>query len=280
VRRWIAIGAAVVAIAAALVVVGVGGSGTNPTVPSTAITDAVAATTKLSGFRIAMDGAIESKGARIPLTGSGVMSSRGRRGSFTMTMVGPESVGDLDMRLVFLGHDWYMRSALFDDKLPAGKSWARFDIRTAAREQGVDPNWVSMDPSRWLEQLRSVSGRVERLGRERVRGVPTTHYRAFIDLRRAVLRGSSGDRRQAERTADEMVDALGSSTLPEDVWIDAQRHIRRVGIDYEVHEGRFQLRQDLYDFGTPVRVEAPAEDDVADLTDLLGTQGQSGVGSE
>jgi hypothetical protein len=125
-------------------------------------------------------------------------------------------------------------------------------------------------PSQLLDQIRATSGEVERIGRERIRGVQTTHYRAKVDLRRYPDLVPQDRRAAARNVMEQLVRASGTSTYPEDVWIDAAKRVRRAAITYTFKAGRepansdVRIVHDLYDFGAPVHIELPPEHEVVD----------------
>jgi len=278
VKRWIVIGGSVLAIAAILVVVGVGGSSTD-TVPSSTITDAAAATSSTSGYRMALNGSMKVPGVdrTIPLQGSGVIDSKRRSASMTMRFSGlPNVPSGAKIDEVMQNFVVYMRSPLFERGLPSGKSWMKLDLRKSSQQFGIDPSQMSTDPTKALDQLRAVSGRVERVGRESVRGVSTTHYRARADLRRYPNLVPPERRDAARKGVEKLIQLTGTSGFPEDVWIDSRKHIRRFALEFQMRVPNLpgdakismKMQQELYDFGVPVRVEVPPADETFDATEL------------
>lgn len=103
-----------------------------------------------------------------------------------------------------------------------------------------------------------------------MRGVPTTRYRAVVDLRREAAGQDAGVR----RTNEELVKRLGTSKLPVEVWIDEENRVRRYALDMSVpmsegatsqntsredDELRTRMVIEYYDFGATVDVQAPPE---------------------
>jgi hypothetical protein len=275
VKRWIAIGGVVIVIAAALVVIGVGGSDSNPTVPSSTVASAATAMSKLRGYRVAMNGTMSTNGHEIAFDGSGVATPQDKTATLKLRLSDPSGRADeLTMDEVIERGVVYMRSAVIDDKLPGDKRWLKVDLARVNQQLGVDPSAFSSDPSQSLYQLEAVSGRVERLGHEAVGGVRTTHYRGTVDMRRYARLAPPERRTQARQGLKRLVSLLGKATFPEDVWIDADHHIRRVSLDLRFHVAtvpgnpsvRIQMTEDLYDFGTRFHVTVPADDESFDIT--------------
>ncbi len=79
-----------------------------------------------------------------------------------------------------------------------------------------------------------------------------------------------------------MVEGLGTSKFPVEVWLDNQNHIRRYALDMTVpvpenaaRENatmRTQMVTEHYDFGTSVDVQAPPPDQTMDGSKLLSGQ--------
>ena len=174
----------------------------------------------------------------------------------------------------------------FAAQIPGSKPWLRVDLDTLHGQQyGGAPvqGGASGDPTRQLEYLRGVSDSVEKIGEERGRGVQTTHYEAGVDLNREVA-GQDAGAKEANR---ELVERLGTSKLPVEVWIDEENRVRRYALDVSVPMAENAAPQDAprgddrlrtrmvieyYDFGTPVDVQAPPQDQTMDGSKLLAGQ--------
>jgi len=132
------------------------------------------------------------------------------------------------------------------------------------------------DPTKALAYLQKVSDDVREVGTEEIRGVETTHYRATIDLSKSI------DESEApEALRDTMKEFAGMfGDIPADIWIDGDGRMRRERIEINFGDvfdrmpgggksavGDYKMTQtlDLYDFGTPVEVEAPPADQVESL---------------
>jgi len=105
----------------------------------------------------------------------------------------------------------------------------------------------------WFTARRSAASTV---GAETVRGVTTVRYHALVDFERYAATSHSGA--QARRYAATLRRLTGSSTLPIDVWVDAQQRIRRLSTSVSAcsPEGRVSTRiaLDIFDFGARVVV--------------------------
>src|SRR2546423_7368097 len=74
----------------------------------------------------------------------------------------------------------YMRSPLFADALPKGKTWLKLDLAKAAAAQGLDLSSLgAQSPTQTLAQLGGLAS-VTEVGDEQIGGADTTHYRGRI----------------------------------------------------------------------------------------------------
>ena len=218
----------------------------------------------------------------ITVKGTGVTDFSGAASSMTM---GTPGMGDLETRQV--GKTVYVKLPdEFAAQTSGSKPWVRVDLDALYGQQyGGAPvqGGASGDPTRQLEYLRGVSDSVEKIGEERVRGVPTTHYEATVDLKGEVAGQDAG----AKKANQELVERLGTSKLPVEVWIDEENRVRRYALDVSVPMAENSAPQDApqaadrlrtrmvieyYDFGTPVDVQAPPQDQTMDGSKLLAGQ--------
>ena len=131
--------------------------------------------------------------------------------------MGMSGAGNLEMRQV--GRTVYVKMP--DElaaQMPDTKPWVRVDLDAVyGRQYGGGPTQgvASSDPTRQFEYLRGASESVEKVGEERVRGVPTTRYGAVTDLRE----GAAGQDAQVRQANEELVKRLGTSKLPVEVWM-------------------------------------------------------------
>jgi hypothetical protein len=115
---------------------------------------------------------------------------------------------------------------------------------------------------------------------EEVRGVRTTRYEAVVDLEGEVAGQDAG----AREARDEMVEKLGASKFPVEVWLDDKNRVRRCAMDVTVPVpenapempggGKMQtgIVAEYYDFGVPVDVQAPPPGQTTDGSKLLSGQ--------
>jgi hypothetical protein len=153
--------------------------------------------------------------------------------------------------------------------LPKDKPWLQVSTppRTAlGREMApvVAQLRGAFDPAQGIGLVRAAR-RVEEVGPATVEGVPTTHYRAQIDLRRAT-RLAEGDVRDQYQS---MLDA-GVRTLQYDLWTDLSGLPRRFSTDIATTAGLYSVTGIYRRWGDDVRVKAPKPKRVFDADKLEG----------
>jgi hypothetical protein len=257
-----------------------------PTVVETvqvAYRETAAERTAKTSFEITTTGPPVASGQpdAVTMTGQGVMDFSGAASSMTVEMFG---MGGFEMRQI--EDTVYVK--LPEDlvaQMPGAKPWMEADVEAMyGRQYGASPDQMregaAQDPTRQLEYLRGVSDSVEKIGVEEVRGVRTTRYEAVVDLEREVV----GQDVQAREAHDEMVEKLGASKLPVEVWLDDKNRVRRYAMDVTVpvpdnapempEGGKMQtsIVAEYYDFGAPVDVQAPPPDQTAEGSKLLSGQ--------
>jgi hypothetical protein len=159
--------------------------------------------------------------------------------------------------------------------LPGGKTWIKADVDRLAQLAGVNLGQslgqATQNPADVLELLRA-AGTVEEAGHDTIDGTPATLYHATIDLQKAA---------EAKGVPDELVQRMLDSgitpQIPVDVWIGDDGLLRQVRMEYDASSNgqpiSLLLTMTLSDWGTDVTVEAPADEQVFDATELAGALG-------
>ena len=101
-----------------------------------------------------------------------------------------------------------------------------------------------------------------------MRGESTTHYAGTIDLNKVAESAPADLAEQYKKLAE----LAPSPTVPMDVWIGDDGYVRQVA-DFEqklAAGSSMTMEEELYDWGTDVNVTVPSDDEVVDLTQLLG----------
>jgi len=183
-------------------------------------------------------------GQSVVLSGDGGFTHRD--GSFRLDFNAGGLSGSIDA--VIQGTQLYVRSPLFADGLPKGKTWLKLDLSKQASAQGLDlTKLAAQDPAQTLARLAQL-GNVKEVGTEQVDGVDTTHYRG----------------RLATQTA-------GATAGPFDVWVGKDDgYVRRVqfATGAAASTPSTHLTMDLSDFGKDVTITVPSAAETADAKTL------------
>jgi hypothetical protein len=215
------------------------------------------------GVAFAMKGVVTTEGKPVPLSVRGTVDRKGQRGEYTSsTTFGTAS---LKVKQIIDKQLLYLNSPVFAGRLPGGKSWMKIDLAQVAKTPGLDLNALgasgpSQAPASGLDYLHG-AGAAKELGTAKVGGVATTHYRVKVDLERAAKRSPDAS---AKTAIKRLIDSMkGHSTLPVDVWIDANHLVRRQRVDYTAtvagQTSKFVITTDYTAYGAKVSATPPAD---------------------
>jgi hypothetical protein len=260
-RRRIGLGAAALALGIVLVAAGCGQSG-GPGAEGDSQFEirTVAATTEAAGTA-RMEGLVEpSKGSGSP-TGRFEGEIDFAAGNSTVRSrydaTGDEGPHETETRTVD-GYIYFKTPAEAAGKIAAfgDKPWYRVPLPGSGI--GMLPMGSSGDVIAYLEVLESMGARAAVAGTETVRGVPATRYRVTPGAPPAVPA-------QVQVLDEFTFDEEASGSI--DIWADEQGRLRRLRSEFGAHgdgggSGRYEV--DVFDYGTPVTIEAPPVDQVAD----------------
>jgi hypothetical protein len=266
-RLWQAVtGLFILAVALAVLAWQQGGDGDSAG-PLNAIAEAAERTQGEPGGHATMRAIVSSPERSFTIRGRMVFDDETGRNRAVLTMPDPRSEGSVELEAIGDGTTMYMRSDLFGS-LPGGSEWMAFDMSLGQELNTPIP--ANGNAQGELELLEEVSGDVQKLGREDVRGVPTTRYR-----------GTIGASENAERLREEGADDLASyvekkgEPLRIEAWIDADGLVRRMRfVKTEPREGgkgptTTDMRMDFVDFGLVPEIDVPESSEVFDATSLV-----------
>ncbi len=257
--------------------------GTDSSNPHALLAASVDKVKALKNSKISLKAEISADGKDISFGGDGVVDYENQKLDLTIALPASLTGGqEFSIEERVIGKTAYIK---FPDALASqlgGKAWAKVDTAELTKGSGSSTSPFSQDPSQILQTLKDVSESVKDLGKEDIRGVATTHYRADVDLTKAAAQ-SGADTSQL----DGYKELTGSDTIPEDVWLDSDGLPRRVSIDITpkagstaaASVGRVAFAIDFYDFGKADTdsIVAPPADEVGDLP--AGALSGSGFGS-
>jgi hypothetical protein len=279
---------AVVVAALAFLLFASGGAGVG-----SPIAQAATLSSSTPGYRLHMSLQLTSSALSGPITatGRGVVDLRDHATSMSMSMnlgADPDvtqQLGGSDIRaeIIIVGTTAYVKfpSALMGSLSGSPGKWVKVDIARLAGVPGLSSLGASpstADPSETLESLRSVSGSIVDLGQARVDGIPTTHYRAFLNASRLFDSVPASEQSLVKPALSILEQALPGGVIPEDVWIDAHHLVRRVQTTLDMDlPGAQNIQEtvvvDLGDYGPQVPPTAPPASKVLDVSSLAGVTG-------
>ena len=207
-----------------------------------------------------------SGGAASEVTFNGAFNFESRTGEYTVDAESLGLQGNGKVRALLVGGGLYLS---LDDALDAGvpspelegKKWLKLDPALFGDQIGQS------DPNRSLDALRGAARDVQKVGADKIRGTRTTHFRVTIDVEQAVASAPEGEQEQVRSS----IAALGSGTIPADVWIDSKGRLRRIRLRVG---GSATLGGSVgfeyFDLGARVNVKAPPAGEVVDFLEILG----------
>jgi len=221
---------------------------------------------------------VDAAGLAAPFTmsGTGFFNYRSREGMLSLQMSGlPASAatalpaGPLEMEELFKSSAIYVGSPLFAGKLPGGARWMKLDLGRFGQALGFNLEQLAggqSNPAQFLEYLKASGGAVAIVGHEQVRGVATTRYRGEINLQKAADVVPSSNRDQLRKALSKLAEQTGVSSLPVEVWVDAQGLVRRMSLALSLPAGgesvQLHMRIDLFGFGATPTIKPPQQSEV------------------
>ncbi len=215
---------------------------------------------------VSMPGGTQTSGT---VKATGEIAGSGASAVAELSMILP-GTGSIELRMV--PPDLYAHlPAAAANLLGITKPWISVNVDTLAKAKlGGSFSQLMSASSTWavaLAALKAVSSKVTVVGTAPVRGVPTTAYRATVNLAKAAA-GSKLTTTQVTR----LESTIGQSSLPIEVWVDHNDLVRQVTYAATVHPHKqspavhLDSTIDLYDFGVPVSVGAPPASEVQNFT--------------
>jgi outer membrane lipoprotein-sorting protein len=236
--------------------------------PLNAIAQAAEKTQGVSGGRASVQGVVSKPGSgTIPMRGQMVFNDEDRSRT-VLTMSPPDSGKTFHMNMISDGTTVYMSSPVFHS-LPDGAKWIGLDLDFALEEETESLAPAQPDAEGQLELLESAGDDVRELGKEDVRGVPTTRYRGTVPV-------TDQAERMRDLGADELAEGFEEDGSPAEVevWVDAKDLVRRMRIvqtTVQVDSGETmttKMQMEFFDFGLDPQIDAPDSSEVFDATSL------------
>ena len=227
--------------------------------PVAYVKSAAMKTGKVTSEHMALKGSVSVSGQLVTINGDGDFDNPNRVGSMSMSFNAGGLSGSIEE--VIKGTVIYMRSSLFADALPKGKTWISIDLQKAAARRGIDLSSLgAQDPAQTFAQLQAL-GNVTEVGQETIGGADTTHYRGQVDAAK-LAQGSK-------------VKALTTAKYGKyDVWIGKDDgYVHRVKFAFGLGTtatGRQRVATtiDFSSFGKDVSVSTPSDAETLDATNM------------
>jgi hypothetical protein len=267
---------AATALASAATAIALSGCGATREVSNVVdpVAQAATMTAHTPGYRLSATIVASGPSATVHGTMAGVIDSVRREGAFTLR----ESVGghniSIDERLS--GTTVYMRLPNLGglSRLTGGKPWIKLDFNRALGAFGLGglPT-QSSNPAQFLDYLRTVGAKTRRVGTETIDGAQTTRYHVVVDLDNYPKLFPPARRTAAARGVSTLEHAIGSHTMPMDVWVDSNKRLRRTSFSFGecVQSQRLTLgmTMNLSHYGSQAIPAPPSASETYDLTPLL-----------
>ncbi len=215
-----------------------------------------------------MHAVVSSPGRSYTMMGRIVFDTETGRTGMVLTMPDPNSDGSVKMRGVVDGTVMYIQLGKLGS-LPGGAQWMSLDLSSFGLEKD-SPLPSNGDAMGELELLEAVTGGVQKLGTEDVRGVRTTRYRGTIGVAEQAkqLRKEGAEEGLTSYTEE------NGTPLQIEAWIDSEGLVRRmkyVKTD-PAKDGKgpttMNMRVDFLKFGDVPEIQVPDSSEVFDGTDL------------
>lgn len=273
---------------AALAVSGVALSGCGSSSTVDPVAQAAEVTAQQSGAQIALVEQLSGGGipAGTTISGTGYVNAHTRQSQLTFdfskipgfaALGGGNATATLQIQYPTL----YMNFPALASQLPGGKTWIKIDLGAVAQAQGLNLSALSssggIDPNQYLSYLRAAGSQLTTVGTETINGVTTTHYRTTIDLSHVADAVPAADRASVQAGVAQLEKTSGLTTIPIDVWIDAQHRVRREQFTVTTNTARARgvtvtARVDYLSFGPTPAITPPPASSVYDLTSLVASQ--------
>jgi hypothetical protein len=237
------------------------------------IADAAAKTAEAKTARIATLVRVAEPGGQQRFGGQGQFDFERRVGRMTLELIEGEAAGFGQATAVFVESSVYYQ--LPPGALAGGARWIQLELQNVADASGLDfgplVQGSQADPTQYLLWLGALGPGVTKIGEEDVRGVPTSRYRAAVDLNLLEQHAPPGKEAEWAAYVQTLRDRLGLASIPVEVWIDGDGLVRRFNHEYGFSaEGTTAVvTTELFDFGIPVNVRAPSPDEVVTLNDVI-----------
>jgi hypothetical protein len=277
-RRTIGMLAAL--LVAATAALGAAGCGSEATLDPVA--QAAQTTEHAGGMQVALQASVSLGGMQpIALSGRGSLDLAAREGQLLASVSGLPAgaagglgAGGLQATILLKGDALYVSSPVLAGKLPGGAQWLRVDVAHVQHAAGLPSGTLgasAVDPTQFLSKLRMAGGHVTIVGRDTVRGVPTTHYEGHLDVSQALhASGGAGAGAGAQAQIGQLLAQIGLGSVPVEAWVDAEGRLRKLTIEEQLNALGQSVGLDValecFGFGSVPPVTVPPAGEVYEAT--------------
>ncbi|MDX6512981.1 MAG: hypothetical protein QOE36_2485 [Gaiellaceae bacterium] len=250
-----------------------GGGGSGGALSIDPVAQAADRTISAGTSKVKLNMTIHDGAKTISMPGSGVFDNKNGDGELTFDMsaitskLGDQASGT-EMVEVFTGGVIFLKLPF--KGLPPGKSWIKFDPTAMAQYMGLQVTPAGdQTPAKTLRTLKAGKD-VRKLGAGAVDGVHVDGYAVTVTEQDLLDQAQPGKRERLKTMLDQAKGVYPQTTR---IWIDPKtKLIRKLSMNMGTTVDMSML---FYDFGTPLELHPPAQDQVMDGLDFL-KQAQGG----
>ncbi|MQA63441.1 MAG: hypothetical protein GEU86_18580 [Actinophytocola sp.] len=196
----------------------------------------------------AKEGTQDAKTAKFSMEGTGVKASGegvfdGANTKMAMTMAA--SGQEIEMRMI--GTDLYMKGMPGADPK---KPWAKMSMEGMPGADQLE----NSDPTKTLEHLLAAGAEIDKKEETELNGEKVTHYSLTVDVQKMMEQMGGGE---AGATPPP-----GQEKMPVELYLNSDNQPVQIEMDMG---GQGSMKMNFTDWGTDVKVEAPPEDEVAEM---------------
>ncbi|MET7647281.1 hypothetical protein ABZS83_27365 [Streptomyces sp. NPDC005426] len=208
---------------------------------------------------------------------TGAMEITYTGGAMADTMKKAGGNGTMQARYFKDGYAADMGAALAQQT--GGKRWISYSYDDLAELGGaagaaMKDQMQNTTPDQGVKSLLA-SGDVKEVGKEKVRGVATTHYSGTVDVADLTAKNSKLDAGQLAALKKQLNDA-GITTETVDIWVDENDLLVKKSERGQMKTGELNTTVFYSDYGTKVSVERPPAGETVAFKELLKQQQGSG----
>jgi hypothetical protein len=219
------------------------------------------------------------------VTGSGQVDFAS--GSFRATVNSPSGGSVTVLRAG--GTEYVQVPAAAQSQIPGHKPWVSVNLNKVSQARfGASLSQLSSvsgsDPAQALSQLAAVSSQVTKTGTVTIGGIPTTGYRAELNLNKVAAKVQAKAGAKAGQAIRQEATALGTATIPVQIWVDAHHLVRQIRYQIPIPaastggpagSGRATATITFPHYGVPVQLSPPPGSQTADITSQLVQQAKN-----